>query len=235
MRNGTTKFSKASSVISVRITQSAILGCPMKPIRSMRLGRRRSNGNSQGARRRHPQWPLIGGTILIRALADDPPRLTFRGIFLIAAPFVGDGGWHSEDIEPFSDLGAKLPEQTPIYLYHGSKDTTALFEHVQLYATAIPQAVVRRLSGRDHQLNNDMSEVAGDIRRLGAVRVSPVRDNLLGKIAGERAASSVHLSRPTRADRGHGQPRRPSTCSLGVATKRGCHAEQRRRPRERRG
>ena len=119
----------------------------------------------------------IGGTILIRTLAEEPPRLTFAGIFLIAAPFVGDGGWHSEDIEPLSDLGARLPEQTPIYLYHGSKDETAPFEHVHLYAKAIPQAVVRRLSGRDHQLNNDMSEVAADIRRLRAVRLSSVGPN----------------------------------------------------------
>lgn len=116
----------------------------------------------------------IGGTILVRALADDPPRLILGGIFLIAAPFVGDGGWHSEDIEPLTDIGAKLPEQTPIYLYHGSEDETAPFGHVLLYAQAIPRAVVRRLAGRDHQLNNDMSEVAADIRHLGAVRPSSV-------------------------------------------------------------
>ena len=52
-------------------------------------------------------------------------------------------------MEPLSDLGAQLPEQTPIYLYHGTKDQTAPFEHVRLYAKAIPRAVVRRLSGRD--------------------------------------------------------------------------------------
>ena len=108
----------------------------------------------------------IGGTILIRTLADQPPTLTFAGVFLIAAPFVGAGGWQSEDIEPLSDLGARLSEQTPIYLYHGSKDETAPFGHVDLYAQAIPQAVVRRLPGRDHQLNNDMSEVAADIRSI---------------------------------------------------------------------
>ena len=109
----------------------------------------------------------IGGTILIRTLADDPPRLIVSGIFLIAAPFVGNGGWPSEDIEPLADIGARLREQTPIYLYHGSKDETAPFGHVDLYARAIPQAVVRRLSGRDHQLNDDLSEVAADIRQLG--------------------------------------------------------------------
>jgi predicted alpha/beta hydrolase family esterase len=108
----------------------------------------------------------IGGTILINALAENPPALALGGIFLIAAPFVGDGGWPSEDIEPLPDLGARLPAQTPIYLYHGSKDETSPFGHVDLYARAISQAVVRRLSGRDHQLNDDMSEVVADIRQL---------------------------------------------------------------------
>ena len=109
----------------------------------------------------------IGGTILIRTLADDPPPdLTVFGIFLIAAPFVGNGGWHSEDIDPLLDLGVKLGKRTPIYLYHGSKDDTAPFAHLDLYAKTIPQAVVRRLPGRDHQLNGDMSHVATDIRRL---------------------------------------------------------------------
>jgi hypothetical protein len=110
----------------------------------------------------------IGGTILIRTLADDPPKQTFGGIFLVAAPFVGKDGWHSEDMQPFSDLGARLPERTPIYLYHGSKDETAPIEHVDLYAQAVPQAILRRLAGRDHQLNGDLSEVAADIRRLRA-------------------------------------------------------------------
>jgi predicted alpha/beta hydrolase family esterase len=110
----------------------------------------------------------IGATILINALAAQPPGVELRGVFLIAAPFVGKGGWPSEDIEPMSDLGPRLPEQVPIYLYHGIEDETAPLEHVGLYAKAIPQAVVRRLHGRDHQLNDDLSEVAADIRRLAS-------------------------------------------------------------------
>ena len=95
-----------------------------------------------------------------------PPRI--GGIFLTATPFVGDGGWPSEDIS-LSDIGARLPEAAPIFLYHGNRDETAPFGHVDLYAKAIPQAVVRRLSGRDHQLNNDMAGVAADIRRVRRV------------------------------------------------------------------
>ena len=65
-----------------------------------------------------------------------------------------------------ADLGARLPELSRVYLYHGSKDETVPFRHVGLYKKAIPRAVVRRLAGRDHQLNEDMSEVAADIRDL---------------------------------------------------------------------
>lgn len=109
----------------------------------------------------------IGGTILISALAEEP-GLAMRGVFLLAAPFVGEGGWPSEDIKPMADLGSRLSTRIPIHFYHGSSDETAPFEHADLYERAVPQAVVHRLIGRDHQLNNDTKEVAADIRRLFA-------------------------------------------------------------------
>lgn len=59
---------------------------------------------------------------------------------------MGPDGWQSEDIEPTSDLGARLSAQVPVYLYHGSEDGTAPFEHVGLYERAIPQATVRGTS-----------------------------------------------------------------------------------------
>jgi len=107
----------------------------------------------------------IGGTILISFLAEVASP-AIRGVFLLAAPFVGEGGWPSEDIKPMSDLGQRLTTRFAIHFYHGSKDETAPIVHADLYERAIPQAVVRRLTGRDHQLNNDMAEVAADIRRL---------------------------------------------------------------------
>jgi len=108
----------------------------------------------------------LGGTILINALAEHAPRQRLAGVFLISAPFVGPGGWPSEDIKPKRDLGARLPLATPIYLYHGSKDDTAPCAHVDLYKQAIAHAQVRKLEGRDHQLNDDLSEVAADISRI---------------------------------------------------------------------
>jgi hypothetical protein len=55
----------------------------------------------------------LGGTILINALAEEPPDWKLSGIFLIAAPFVGPGGWSSEDIKPSPELGLRLPAATP--------------------------------------------------------------------------------------------------------------------------
>ena len=112
----------------------------------------------------------LGGTILVNVLAERAPAVELGAIALVAAPFVGQGGWKGEDIELRSDLAARLPAGVPVFLYHGDKDAIAPVAHLALYAAAIPHAHVRRLVDRDHQLNNDLSEVASDIRELEATR-----------------------------------------------------------------
>ena len=59
-------------------------------------------------------------------------------------PFIGKERWPSDEIKPEPDLGAKLPAQPPVYLYHGSADQTVPAKHAALNAKAIPQAVVRK-------------------------------------------------------------------------------------------
>lgn len=109
----------------------------------------------------------FGGTILIHALASDPPACALNGIFLLAAPFVGNGGWSIDDIKPRGEqLSAGLPSDVPLYLYHGSDDDIVPTAHLDLYTKAIPHAVARRLSGRNHQLDDDLSDVARDVRSL---------------------------------------------------------------------
>jgi pimeloyl-ACP methyl ester carboxylesterase len=108
----------------------------------------------------------IGGTILLHTLAERPPARRWAGLVLIAAPFVGKGGWPIDEIPSAKNLGARLPQTLPIHLFHGSEDDTAPPSHLDLYAAAIPQAMVHRLKSRDHQLNNDLREVADTIRSL---------------------------------------------------------------------
>lgn len=108
----------------------------------------------------------VGATILVQALADHPALSTVRGIVLIGAPFVGDGGWPSEEFELRADLGARLPPGAQVHVFHGFDDHTAPPSHADLYARVIEQAQVHLLTGRDHQLNDDLTEVARVIQRL---------------------------------------------------------------------
>jgi hypothetical protein len=114
----------------------------------------------------------LGATILITALAEQPPERELRAIVLIAAPFVGEDGWPSDEFELTSDLGARLPPGVRVHVFHGLQDETAPPSHADLYALVIPQAQVHRLPGRDHQLNNDLSEVAEAVARGPASKPS---------------------------------------------------------------
>ena len=67
----------------------------------------------------------IGGTILINALAKHSPERELGAIILVAAPFVGEGGWDSHDWKPQRELVEKLPSGVPIFLFHGLADDTA--------------------------------------------------------------------------------------------------------------
>jgi predicted alpha/beta hydrolase family esterase len=102
----------------------------------------------------------VGGAILIGALAEQPPERELGAIVLIAAPFVGAGGWPRDEFELPSDLGARLPHAARVHVFHGLQDEIAPPPHAELYARAIPQAQLHLLPGRDHQLNNDLSDVA---------------------------------------------------------------------------
>lgn len=110
----------------------------------------------------------IGGTVLLKALTEQVTTLELAGIFLVSAPFVGEGGWDSDDLQFPSDLGAHLPKGAPVHFFQGLSDDTAPPLHADLYAHAVPQARVHRLPGRDHQLNDDLTEVATAIAALGA-------------------------------------------------------------------
>lgn len=108
----------------------------------------------------------VGGTLLVRVLAERPPERRLGAIVLLATPFVGDGGWPGDNFEMPGDLGDRLPDGVPVHLFHGLDDDEVPAAHADLYARVIPQARVHRLPGRDHQLGNDLAEVATVIRAV---------------------------------------------------------------------
>lgn len=110
----------------------------------------------------------LGATLLVATLAADPPPTAVGAIVLVSAPFVGEGGWPGEGFGLPNDLGSRLPPGIPVLVFHGLDDDTAPPAHADLYARAIPGAQVHRLPGRDHQLHDDLTEVAAAIRAISA-------------------------------------------------------------------
>ncbi len=109
----------------------------------------------------------VGGSVLIRLLADRDLQQSVAGLFLVATPFWYDHEvWRWDDVRLPKNVATLLPNALPLYLYHGREDEVAPVAHVDMYAELLPQATVRRLDGRNHQLNEDLSEVALDIREL---------------------------------------------------------------------
>jgi predicted alpha/beta hydrolase family esterase len=105
----------------------------------------------------------VGAAIVLNALAQQAPEKGLGAIVLIAPSFVGEGGWRSAEFEP-NERPRREAASRCADVFHGLRDETAPPSHADLYALAIPQAQVHQLPGRDHQLNNDMSEVAETIR-----------------------------------------------------------------------
>lgn len=109
----------------------------------------------------------IGGYVLLKYLTQEKIYKHVDGIFFISTPFLGEGGWQYEDMIPEKDMDLKLPGNTPVFFYHGTDDEIVPFSHLALYAKAIPRATIRKITGVDHQLNNDLAEIVRDIESLG--------------------------------------------------------------------
>jgi predicted alpha/beta hydrolase family esterase len=118
----------------------------------------------------------VGASMLLKFLSENAVASIIGGIFLIATPFWGGDGWRYEGFTRLAlpeGFAARLPAGAPIFLYHSRDDEVVPFAHLGLYAQRLPQATIRELDGRRHQLNNDLSEVAEDIRGLHRAEGDP--------------------------------------------------------------
>ena len=108
----------------------------------------------------------VGTSMLLKYLSEERVENTLAGIFLIAAPFWGLGGWQIDDFTLDETRASKLLSGLPIFFYHSRDDEIVPFAHLILHAEKFPQATVREFEGRGHQFNDDLSEVAADIKSL---------------------------------------------------------------------
>lgn len=109
----------------------------------------------------------IGASVVIRALVDGVGEESLAGVFLLSAPFwYDDDFWCWKEVQLPADAAERIPDGLPVFLYHGRADESVPFSHVEMYARALPRATVRPLEGRNHQLDDDLTQVARDIMLL---------------------------------------------------------------------
>jgi hypothetical protein len=108
----------------------------------------------------------LGGSILLEYVSEEQVEKPIAGIFLIAPPYWGSEDWEVGEYELRKDFESKLPEGLPVFFYHSRDDEWVPFAHLALYTAKLPRATIHELNGRGHQFNDDLSEVARDIRRL---------------------------------------------------------------------
>jgi predicted alpha/beta hydrolase family esterase len=108
----------------------------------------------------------LGALILLKYVSEEEVEKPVAGLFLVATPYVGTGGWEFEEGALREDFAAEIHLRLPVFLYHSHDDEVVPFAHLALYEAKLPQATIQELEGRGHQFDNDLSEVARDIKSL---------------------------------------------------------------------
>lgn len=111
----------------------------------------------------------IGGSTLLNYLSEEKVAKAIAGLFLLAAPSWDEEKWNFDDLKLPRDLAAKLSSIPRIFLYHNRDDEIVPFSHLALHAARLPRAVVREGDSGGHQFDNDLAQVANDIRTVAQV------------------------------------------------------------------
>lgn len=108
----------------------------------------------------------LGASMLLAYLSENKAGKKIAGIFLISTPFwSGDEEW----VEAFKlqpDFAERLDRETPLFFYHCHDDEVVPFAQLAIYKQKLPWASFHEIPAGGHQLNNDLTMVADDIRSM---------------------------------------------------------------------
>jgi predicted alpha/beta hydrolase family esterase len=111
----------------------------------------------------------LGGSVVLKHLAETGPHESIRGLVLAETPFWGrTEEWELEWALPEGWTGSEA-DLPPTSLFHSRDDEEIPFAHLQRYAELLPDASVHPLDGNGHLLDRgDLSEILDAIRSLSA-------------------------------------------------------------------
>ncbi len=108
----------------------------------------------------------LGASMLLKYVSENAVNKKIKGVFLIATPFwSGNEDW-KQGLKLQDDFADKLPDEMPIFFYQCRDDETVPFSHLNHYKQKITQATFREIESGGHQLNNDLTLIANDIKSL---------------------------------------------------------------------
>jgi predicted alpha/beta hydrolase family esterase len=106
----------------------------------------------------------LGASVLLKYLTEEKVEKPVTGLFLVAPPYWGAEDWEVSEYTLQDGFASRLPRELPVFLYHSRDDDVVPFAHLAMYTDKLAQATVHEFDGRGHQFNDDLSEVARDIR-----------------------------------------------------------------------
>ena len=107
----------------------------------------------------------LGGSMLLKYLAEGTYQKPIAGLFLVAVPYWGKQDWELEYAVP-DDFASRLPPIQQLFLYHSRSDEVVPFSSLLRYQEKLPQATVRVLDGKQHSFTEGLPLLAQDIKRL---------------------------------------------------------------------
>jgi len=84
----------------------------------------------------------LGGSMLLKYLAEGTDPRPIAGMFLVAVPYWGKQDWELEYAVP-DDFASHLPPIRQLFLYHSRSDEDVPFSSLRRYQEKLPQATVR--------------------------------------------------------------------------------------------
>ena len=108
----------------------------------------------------------LGGSVMLKHLAEAGFHESLTGLVLVATPFWGQSDWEKEWALPedWPDPDTVLPRT---FLFHSRDDEEIPVAHLELYAKRLPGAEVHPLDGNGHLFDHgDLSEIVETIRGL---------------------------------------------------------------------
>jgi predicted alpha/beta hydrolase family esterase len=108
----------------------------------------------------------LGGSVIVKYLAEGLCQLPIAGLFLVGAPYWGLRGWSIDEFKLQRDFQSKLPVIDNVFIYHSRNDKWVPYSHSRAYAKALPGSVLRSIDGNDHEFSEGLPVLVKDIQHL---------------------------------------------------------------------